>query len=530
MADLVILGGGASGLMAAVSAARFIPGKNISILERGPRVGKKLLVTGNGRCNLTNLELDFSRYHGAPESFVSAVFSQLPPKDTLSLFGRLGLLCREESQGRCYPYGGQASAVLDVLRRYLEGRNVEERCQTSVETVKRKPGGYELKTSGGVVFAKRLILASGGRAMPSSGSDGSGLKLTASLGLKASEPFPSLAPVRAASPVLKAVKGLRCRGRASLLADRKTVKQETGEIQFTDQGLSGICILNLSRLVGEFFSHRTVNRHKTEKVELSLDLVPDLDYSSLLSFLQALISGQPGYVTRYGVVYDNGIKLDQAYDRKHLPPIWMTENSILELKIRATGEDDPKKQEWVQLPASRIKLERAMLRAGIPSCGEMQMLVSDSRFPDEVDCALDFEQESLFELNQLCRACSNFKEQDLEKLGAVCQMAKPTCAANIRQLAVNLDQFDFAPNAHTPEELGRYMIQRSGHYEYDENLEAFYNYGDYGVKRMLQEDGVFVDRGYVSYHGTLTLDELMRDDPAEGYQQEQEAKMEGMTW
>ena len=244
----------------------------------------------------------------------------------------------------------------------------------------------------------------------------------------------------------------------------------------------------------------------------------------------ALISGQPGYVTRFGVVYDNGIKLEQAYDRKHLPPIWMAENSILELKIRATGEDDPKKQEWVQLPASRMKLERAMLRVGIASCGEMQMLVSDSRFPDEVDCALDFEQESLFELNQLCRACSNFKEQDLEKLGAVCQMAKPTCAANIRQLAENLDQFDFAPNAHTPEELGRYMIQRSGHYEYDENLEDFYNYGDYGVKRMLQEDGVFVDRGYVSYHGTLTLDELMRDDPAEGYQQEQEAKMEGMTW
>ena len=244
----------------------------------------------------------------------------------------------------------------------------------------------------------------------------------------------------------------------------------------------------------------------------------------------ALISGQPGYVTQFGVVYDNGIKLEQTYDRKHLPPIWMAENSILELKIRATGEDDPKKQEWVQLPASRMKLERAMLRVGIASCGEMQMLVSDSRFPDEVDCALDFEHESLFELNRLCQICSNFKEQDLEKLGAVCQMAKPTCAANIRQLAENLDQFDFAPNAHTPEELGRYMIQRSGHYEYDENLEDFYNYCDYGVSRMLQDDGVFVDRGYVSYHGTLTLDELMQDDPAEKYQQEQEAKMEGMTW
>ena len=244
----------------------------------------------------------------------------------------------------------------------------------------------------------------------------------------------------------------------------------------------------------------------------------------------ALIFGQPGYVTRYGVVYDNGIKLEQAYDRKHLPPIWMAENSILELKIRATGEDAPKKQEWVQLPASQIKLERAMLRAGIPSCGEMQMLFSGSRFPDAVDCALDFEHESLFELNRLCHACSGFKEQDFKKLGAVCQMAKPTCAANVRQLAENLDQFDFAPNVHTPEELGKYMIQQSGHYEYDENLEDFYNYGDYGVKRMLQEDGVFVDRGYVSYHGTLTLEKMMRDDPEESYQQEQEAKMEGMTW
>ena len=244
----------------------------------------------------------------------------------------------------------------------------------------------------------------------------------------------------------------------------------------------------------------------------------------------ALISGQPGYVTRYGVVYDNGMKLEQAYDRKHLPPIWMPESCILELKLRATGEDDPKKQEWVQLPASRMKLERAMLRAGIASCGEMQMLVSDSRFPDEVDCALDVEHGSLFELNRLCHACSNFKEQDLEKLGAVCQMAKPACAANIRQLAENLDQFDFAPNVHTPEELGKYMIRQSSCYEYDEKLKDFYNYDDYGVKKLLQEDGTFVDRGYISYRGTLTLEELMRDDPAESCQQEQEAKMEGMSW
>ena len=256
----------------------------------------------------------------------------------------------------------------------------------------------------------------------------------------------------------------------------------------------------------------------------------ELDNLDSTEAARQLVSEQQGHITQYGVVYDNGMKLEQVYDGRHLPPSWWAENCLMELEIGAQGETDKKKFEWVQLPASRIKLERAMLRAGIASCCEMQMLVSDSRFPDEVDCALNVEHGSLFELNRLCQICSNFKEQDLEKLGAVCQMAKPACAANIRQLAENLDQFDFAPNVHTPEELGKYMIQQSGHYEYDENLEDFYNYGDYGVKRMLQEDGVFVDRGYVSYHGTLTLDELMRDDPAERYQQEQDVRMEGMAW
>ncbi len=255
-----------------------------------------------------------------------------------------------------------------------------------------------------------------------------------------------------------------------------------------------------------------------------------LDALEYAETARRLIAEQPSRVTRYGVVYDNGVKLERVYDRKHLPPSWWAENCLMELEIGAQDEADKKKLEWVQLPTSQTKLERAMLRAGISSCGEMQLRFSGSRFPDEVDCALDFEHESLFELNRMCQTCSNFKEQDFEKLGAVCQMAKPACAANIRQLAENLDQCDFAPDAHTPEELGKYMIRRSGRYEYDEKLKDFYNYGDYGVEKMLRESGEFVDRGYVSYHGTLALEELIRDDPAESYQQEQEAKMEGMAW
>ena len=245
---------------------------------------------------------------------------------------------------------------------------------------------------------------------------------------------------------------------------------------------------------------------------------------------QALISGQPGYVTRFGVVYDNGVQLQPIYNRKQLPQNCIAETCIMEVEIGAKGAEAANAHEWVQLPTSQIKLERAMLRAGISSCGEMRIWLSDTKLPDEAVCAMNMEHESLFELNRLCQICSNFKEQDFEKLGAACQMAKPACAENLCRLTENLDQFDFAPGVHTPEELGKYMIQQSGHYEYDENLEDFYNYGDYGVSRVLQEDGVFVDRGYVSYHGTLTLDELMRDDPAESYQQEQEAKMEGMAW
>ena len=203
-----------------------------------------------------------------------------------------------------------------------------------------------------------------------------------------------------------------------------------------------------------------------------------------------LLSEQQGHVTPYGVVYDNGVKLGQAYDGRHLPPSRLGKNCLMELLIGMQDETDAETFEWVQLPTSQTKLERAMLRAGIPSCGEMQMLITDSRFPNEVDCALDFEQESLFELNRLCQTCAYFLDADFEKLGAVCQLAKPTCAANIRQLAENLDQFYFAPDVHSPEELGKYLIQRSGHHEYDESLDEFYNYSDYGVSRMLQEDGV----------------------------------------
>ena len=243
-----------------------------------------------------------------------------------------------------------------------------------------------------------------------------------------------------------------------------------------------------------------------------------------------LMSEQQGHITPYGVVYDNTMKLEQTYDGKHLPQSWMNENCVMELEIVPENDKDVRHHDWIQFPTDPLKAERALFRVGIPALGKVEVQFSDSRFPDEVVRALDIRIGCYYQLNELSQVCADFQEHDFAKLGAVCHLAKPKGIESVRQLAENLDQFDFAPDVHTPEEYGRYMIRQSGRYEYDEDLEEFYNYKEYGIKRILQEDGIFTDYGYVSYHGTLTLDELMRNDPAESHQQEQEAKMEGMAW
>lgn len=115
----------------------------------------------------------------------------------------------------------------------------------------------------------------------------------------------------------------------------------------------------------------------------------------------------------------------------------------------------------------------------------------------------------------MCRSTKNFDQAAWAKLDAVVQMAEPESASQIRQLAENLDQFEFVPDVHSAEEYGRYMIQESGRFEYDPNLDGFYDYSGYGVRRVEAENGKFVAGGYVAYHGTLTLEELMMEDPTE---------------
>lgn len=242
-----------------------------------------------------------------------------------------------------------------------------------------------------------------------------------------------------------------------------------------------------------------------------------------------LIDGGGGTITRYGVVYDNGMKLEQSYDGKHFPA-YLYEPCML--MVALTSQKEPENTEditWLYLPAPKGQIERAIACSGIADSEDMRFRFAESMFPDEVDAALDFTQESIFELNKLAQAVNSLSNSDREKLGAVVAMAEPEYAMQIRHLAENLDQFEFAPGAHTPAEYGRYMIQESGRFEYDENLDEFYDYEKYGLQRMEQESGMFTDRGYISYHGTMSLEELMMEDPAHAYQQEQTVQMGGMS-
>ena len=241
-----------------------------------------------------------------------------------------------------------------------------------------------------------------------------------------------------------------------------------------------------------------------------------------------LIDSGAGEVTPYGVVYDNGMKLEQYYDGQHFPA-YLYEPCMLMIGLTFRLEpEDTKNITWLYLPVAKGQLERAMVRSGITDPADMRFRFSESMFPDEVDAALDFRYENIYELNDLALAVSKLSVEAQKKLGAVVEMAEPEYASQIRRLAENLDQFEFAPGAHTPAEYGRFMIQESGHFEYDENLEGFYDYEKFGLQRMEQESGMFTDRGYVSYHGTMSLEELMMEDPAETFREEQGLQMGGM--
>ncbi len=224
-----------------------------------------------------------------------------------------------------------------------------------------------------------------------------------------------------------------------------------------------------------------------------------------------LIENGSGTITPYGVVYDNGMKLDQAYDGQFFPCYYYEPNASAVALTSKTEPEDSERITWLFLPMAQEEIDRALLRAGITDPSEIRLRLVESHLPDEVDVLLDMENESIGDLNALAQATVGFSDDSLRKLGAVVIMAKPKNAEQIKNLVENLDLFDFAPDTHTPEEYGKYMIQQSDRFEYDENLDEFYDYEGYAMQRMNEEDGMFTDRGYIAYKGYTSLAEIMDD-------------------
>lgn len=267
--DAVIIGGGASGLMCAISAKQKNKNISVAIIEKNDRVGKKLLSTGNGRCNLTHNNISAKKYCGSFKNQSNAVFEKYDTNRLLDIFKKLGLLTFCDNEGRYYPLCKQASAVLDVLRFACERLNVEIFCGENIRSIKRNNGCFSVKTEENEFISKKLVIANGSKAAPKLGGNSSSADYLKNFGHTFVPFSPALCPVKVKSDVIKSLKGIRATAKTVLFdKNGKTVKEEIGEVQFSDNSLSGICIFNLSLYTKKDFC-------------ILLDLLPDISETEL---------------------------------------------------------------------------------------------------------------------------------------------------------------------------------------------------------------------------------------------------------
>ena len=276
---VAIVGGGASGMAAALAAAEN-PNVQVLLLERQARLGRKLQATGNGRCNLTNLQS--KAYHGNDPSFADFALSQTDAEATLRWFRSLGLFTVAEPSGRVYPYSDQANSVLDVLRFALEKENIQVLTGIEVTKIRKTEEGFTLSDGQQEIFCHRLIVACGGLAGSKLGGTMSGYKLLGKLGHRSTRLRPALVQLKSDWAGLPGLKGIRANCHAAIFCDDTLHSQSTGELQFTEYGLSGPVIFEISRDAcqspGNWFCR--------------LDLLPDTREAELLEELRRRRSGQ----------------------------------------------------------------------------------------------------------------------------------------------------------------------------------------------------------------------------------------------
>ena len=241
-----IIGAGASGMAAAIEAASNTNNK-VVIIERQSRVGRKLQATGNGRCNLSNLNVSFSHYHGDTPEFAKAALEHFDVPSTLDWFNDLGLYTVSEESGKVYPYSDQANSVVDVLRFALDKSNIELITGAEVQRVKSNAQGFIVEHTDGMLICDRLIVACGGLAGTKLGGTMSGYKLFNKLGHKSTKLRPALVQIKSDWPGVTSLKGVRANCTIKILFDEKLYSESRGELQFTEYGLSGPVVFEVSR-------------------------------------------------------------------------------------------------------------------------------------------------------------------------------------------------------------------------------------------------------------------------------------------
>jgi predicted Rossmann fold flavoprotein len=312
--DLIIIGGGASGIISAIMAKDF--GLDVAIVEANNRIGKKILTTGNGRCNISNKNININRYHSENTDFVYNFLENFSLKDTEIFFNSLGINFVELEEGKLYPLSLQASSVLDIFLLALEERQIPVYLNSKVTSIKKLENNFNITTSSDIeILSKSVILSTGGNSAPNTGSDGSGYLLAKSLGHTVIAPVPALVQLKLDYSRLKSISGVKFEGKATITINDQKIKSEFGELLFTDYGISGPPILQLSRIAAKSLQNKA-------KVEIKIDTMPDKSYDELKIMLEnhwGTFSYRSLYNSFIGIVH------------KKIIPVLLKESQVLDI-------------------------------------------------------------------------------------------------------------------------------------------------------------------------------------------------------
>ncbi len=272
--EAAVIGGGAAGFMAAVTAKE--NGLDIIILERKDRVLKKVLATGNGRCNYTNINAGVSNYYGEDREFAQDVLEIFSPYNTVDFFEKLGIVHKVEENGKVYPYSGQASAVVDALRFEAQRLEIPVYANFDVSRIKYENSLFKIFSNDGnkIITCKKLIIAAGGCSYPELGSNGSGYRLAEMMGHKSTELKPALVQLKTEKASVKGLHGIKVNAKITAYYKGKDLNSSEGELLFTDYGISGPVVFNLSYLTALY-----------DDLTFRADLMPDYNIRDIEKLL-----------------------------------------------------------------------------------------------------------------------------------------------------------------------------------------------------------------------------------------------------